>query len=171
MVAIVALAWPTVGCRGWRKDGDTYYAHAIPAKRARKETTYRFGLPGAAWRPLRGLSGVQVAWMRPELGGVIEVHAQCDEQGDSDLQQYTDHLRIDWTEWAVQSQTETRLIDRAALQTVVTGRLDGQPKKLELWVVKRAGCLFDLRYVANPAMFAEGRGDFHAVVDGFDFPL
>lgn len=165
-----ALVVPTA-CRGWRGAGDTYYAHRVPAKRARSEGSFRFGLPGAPWRPLRRLRDVQVAWVHPDQGAVIAVRAQCDDQGDSDLYQYTDHIRIDWTDWVVVKQTETRLVDRAALQTIATGRLDGVAMQLELWVVKRAGCLFDLNYVAPPARFAEGQASFATVVEGFDFPL
>ncbi|MCA9712486.1 MAG: hypothetical protein KDK70_42045 [Myxococcales bacterium] len=157
------------GCAGWQ--GDTYYAHRSPPKRARKETTYRFGDPGSGWQPVRNLKDVQVAWTNRALGGVIELHAQCDDQGDSSLDQYTDHLRIDWTEWTVESQQEERLVDRAALHTVARGQLDGIERRNELWVVKKNGCLFDLRYSANPAHFDAGRGAFADVVAGFRFPV
>lgn len=139
-----------VGCRGWRDEGNTFYAHRLPKKRARKETTYSFGSPGENWRPMRGLEDVQVAWSRPDFGAVITVHAQCDEQGDSSLEQYADHMRIDWTDWEVESQTEERLLDRAALRTIASARLDGRLKRVEMLLSKRAGCLFDLVAVGNP---------------------
>ncbi len=164
---VLALALPA-GCAGWR--GDVYLAHRTPAKLARKETTYRFGNPGPGWQPVRNLKDVQVAWTHRELGAVIEIHAQCDGQGDSSLDQYTDHLRIDWTSWEVESQEQTRLVDRAALRTVVTAELDGVVRRNELWVVKKNGCLFDLHYSASPAGFAGGRADFARVVEGFRFP-
>lgn len=166
---VVALAVGLAGCAGWK--GDTYYAHGAPAKRARKETTYRFGDPGSGWQPVRNLEDVQVAWTNAELGGVIELHAQCDQQGDSSLDEYTDHLRIDWTHWEVESQEATRLLDRAALHTVVTAGLDGILRRNELWVVKKNGCLFDLRYSADPERFEQGRGAFAQVVKDFRFPI
>ncbi len=167
---LLGLVVPAAGCRGWRDAGDTYYAHRLPKKRARKEATFAFGMPGEGWRPLRKVEGVQVGWMRPELRGIIGVNVQCDEQGDSSLVQYTDHLRIDWTDWKVLEQTDQRLIERAALRTVATGRLDGVPMQLELWVVKRAGCLFDFTYVAAPDRFAQGQPQFAKVVGGFRYP-
>lgn len=164
----LALALPA-GCSGWR--GSTYFAHRVPSKLARKETTYRFGDPGPGWTPVRNLKDVQVAWTHRDLGGVIEIHAQCDDQGDSSLDQYTDHLRIDWDHWEVESQEQDRLIDRAALHTVVTAALDGVVRRNELWVVKKNGCLFDLRYSASPARFEEGRAAFADVLRGFRFPI
>jgi len=159
----------TAGCAGWR--GDTYYAHRSPPKIARKEITFRFGDPGPGWQPVRNLKNVQVAWIHRDLGGAIEIHAQCDDQGDSSLDQYTDHLRIDWTSWDVESQEQTRLLGRAALHTVVTAELDGVPRRNELWVVKKNGCLFDLRYSAAPEHFEAGRAAFAEVVAGLRFPV
>lgn len=157
------------GCAGWR--GDTYYAHRLPLARAEKEATYRFGLPGAGWQPVRNLKDTQVAWTNASIGGVIELHAQCDEQGDSSLDQYTDHLRIDWTAWEVEFQQSTRLVDRAALHTIVRAELDGIVRRNEFWVVKKNGCLFDLRYSAAPDGFSQGQPAFAEVVRGFAFPL
>lgn len=148
-----------------------YIAHRSPPKLARKEATYRFGRPGAGWTPVRNMEDVQVAWVAPEIGGVIELHAQCDDQGDSSLEQYVDHLRIDWTGWTVISQQPTRLVDRAALHTEVLAELDGVPRRNDLWVVKKNGCLFDLRYSATPAQYDEGKDAFADVLAGFAFPV
>ncbi len=119
---------------------------------------------------MRNLKDVQVAWVHNDLG-VIELHAQCDDQGDSTLDQYTDHMRIDWTAWKVDSQEQTKLLGRAALHTVVTAELDGVARRNEMWVVKKNGCLFDLRYSASPTQFERGRKDFAKVVAGFRFPV
>lgn len=158
------------GCAGWRDQGDTYYAPAT-GKRSKQEATYRFGTPSGDWRPLRKMDDVQVAWIDPGIVGVIELHAQCDEQGDSSLAQYTDHLRIDWSEWKVVSQEEAKLIGRTALHTTVDADLDGIKRRHELWVVKKNGCLFDLRYSADPARFDQGKAEFARVVSGFAFPV
>lgn len=136
-----------------------------------REASYRFGLPGPGWQPIEGLDEVQVAWVREDLGAVIDIHGQCDEHGDSSLQQYTDHLRIDWTDWEVLEQEDFELVGRVAVRTVAEGRLDGVERRNEFVVVKKNGCIFDLRYSARPETFAEGRGDFQAVVAGFEFPL
>ncbi len=119
------------------------------------------------------MDGIQVAWINRSLDGVgvIELHAQCNEQGDSSLEQYTDHLRIDWDGWTVVEQESIQMGGRAALRTVVDAQLDGIARRNELWVVKKNGCLFDLRYSAGVRDFDAGRGDFAAVAQGFAFPL
>jgi hypothetical protein len=140
-------------------------------KRSRFEATYRFGLPGEGWAPARRLQDVQVAWRNASIQGVIGIHSQCEEHGDSSLEEFTDHLRIDWTNWRVVEQENTRLIGRAALRTVVVAELDGMEFAHEIVVVKKDGCLFDLRYSAPPESFPRGRAAFARVVAGFEFPV
>ncbi len=164
MPALLAAAFLTAGCHGWREG--TYRA-----PRGSGAATYAFGDPGDGWRPVRDVKGVQVAWVHDGLVGFIDIFSQCGEQGDSSLHQYTDHLRIDWTNWKVLEQREERLVGRAALRTIVEGELDGIPRRSELLVVKKNGCLFDLRYSASPEKFEEGRSAFARVVEGFGFPL
>ncbi len=166
--ALVLLVLAT-GCRGWQ--GNTYYAHRLPKKRADKEATYSFGDPGAGWRPLRKVEDVQVAWVHDQLNAAIELHVQCDGQGDSSLDEYTDHLRIDWTHWDIKAETDETFLGRAALRTVVQARLDGVPMMLEILVAKKDGCLFDLHYTARPESYEAGRGAFVAVTNGFVFPV
>lgn len=163
----MALLTVLGGCGGWK--GNTYRAHSAPGARA--EATYAFGAPPSEWREVRDLGEVQVAWVRPDIAGAIELRAQCEEQGDSSLQQYTDHLRIDWTVWTVVEQRDERLLGRAALRTIVDAEIDGVRRRNELLVVKKNGCLFDLRYSASPSGFSAGRPAFEAVVAGFRYPI
>lgn len=171
--ALSSLVVATFGCAGWRDHGDTYYKHRLPLKRARTEATYRFGTPSNEWRPVREEDvgkGMQVAWIHPQTVAMIQLHAQCGEHGDSSLDQYVDHLRIDWTDWNIVEQEAGRLVGRDALRTLVDAELDGIARRNEVWVVKKNGCIFDLIYSAPPDDFTAGRADFQRVVEGFQFP-
>jgi hypothetical protein len=170
LCAFSAAFCALVACCGWSGTGNTYRAPSV-GKRSRFEATYRFGLPGQGWKPAAGGKGVQVAWRSAEVRGVIGIHSQCEEHGDSSLDQFTDHLRIDWTRWKVISEREERLVGRAALRSIVEAELDGVKFKHELVIVKKSGCLFDLRYSARPESFERGRAAFQRVVAGFEFPV
>lgn len=159
------------GCRGGWDRGHLYVQRWKPAWRGQyKEATYRVGDPGADWRP-HAEKGAQVAWRNRRAPGVIQVRSQCQEHGDSSLEQFTDHLRIDFDAWSVVEQRFVTLVDREAVRTTVDARLDGVPVKLELVVLKKNGCLFDLSYVAVPSSFAPGLPAFERVVQGFSFPV
>lgn len=155
------------GCSGWVGHGDTYYK----GRKSRHEATYRFGLPGPGWQPL-SQKGAQVAWYHEGFGAAIVLDSQCDMHGDSSLEQFTDHLRIDFREWEVQSQEHVTLVQRDAVHTVVLASIDGVIKtQMEIYVVKKNGCLFDLEYIAPPRNFEAGRADFARVVGGFTYPI
>ena len=56
---------------------------------------------------------------------------------------------------------------REARHVVVRARLDGVPRTIELYVMKKDGCVYDLGYVAPPDRYESGRGAFDAFVRGF----
>ncbi len=157
-------------CGGWRGHGDTYYKRWERGK-IDHEATYRFGSPGDGWQPL-DQKGRQVAWFNKSLDAAILLESQCESHGDSSLEQFTDHLRIDFRQWEIKSQEVTKLVDRDALHTIVVASIDGGVQtQMELYVTKKNGCLFDLEYVAAPASFEAGRAAFARVVAGFEYPI
>ena len=60
-----------------------------------------------------------------------------------------------------------RLDGRDALVQRWDGALDGVGVKVGAMVTKKNDCLYDVLYVAPPARFDEGWGDFVAAVQGF----
>jgi hypothetical protein len=170
VVIPVLAAMVMTGCGGWVGHGNTYYQRweRGPVKH---EATYRFGMPGDAWAPLKQ-KGTQVGWYNEGLDAAILLEVQCESHGDSSLEQFTDHLRIDFRQWEVKSQEPVMLADRDAIHTVVLASIDGGPQTmLDLYVTKKNGCLFDLEYIAPPVSFERGRADFARVVAGFEFPI
>ena len=156
-------------CGGWKGYGDTYYSRW--ERGVRHEATYSFGMPGDGWSPMKD-KGVQVAWYHADLDAAILLDSQCERHGDSTLEAFTDHLRIDFRDWTLQSQETLQMNGRDAVHSVVKASIDGGAETmLELYVTKKNGCLFDLEYVAPPDSFAAGRAAFAKVVAGFTFPI
>ena len=159
-------------CGGWRNYGDTYYARK-PLRKSKvgHEATYSFGMPPKDWRPAKE-KGAQVLWTHKSMPAVIHLDAQCEMHGDSSLESFTDHLRIDFREWQVLSKEHFTLADRDAVRTVVLAEIDGVVKtQMELVVFKKNGCLFDLQYIAAPDVFDRGRAAFQQVIADFKFPI
>jgi hypothetical protein len=175
------------GCaRGIR--GEIYVPPYQPIwKGQNKLPSYRVGLPGGGWEPMSG-EGLQAAWHHTTDPAVIQVRGECEEHGDSDLEDFTDHQRIDYAAWKIieeptgeidaegrprvrPMQYYTTLADREALRTTVLANLDGVEVMIEYVVVKKDGCLFDLTYIAKPRDFASHTGEFQTVIDGFEYPV
>jgi len=131
------------------------------------DVCYRVGALDDTWR-LVHQEGTSAGWYSKPIGGVIEANATCrDDAEASPLTSLTQQLLIGYTEVHVESQERVPLDRREALRTRVTAKLDGVPVTLDLYVLKRNGCIFDLSYAAPPGEFARGSDDFQRFVDGF----
>lgn len=171
-VTLAGISACLPGCGGWRGHGDTYYAHWTRRGKVNHEATYSFAHPPASeWRPAKE-KGAQVLWVHRSLPALIHLGSQCEMHGDSSLESFTDHLRIDFREWKILSQEATTMAGRDAVRTVVLAEIDGEVQtKLDLVVFKKNGCLFDLQYMASPSAFERGRPAFNQVIAGFKFPV
>lgn len=131
------------------------------------DVCYRIPALGERWR-LVHQEGASVGYFRADAGAVIEANATCRDDADAaPLAALTRQLLIGYTDRRVESQATVPLDAREALHTVVEAKLDGVPVKLDLYVMKRNGCIFDLSYAAPPDAFARSSDDFVRFVGGF----
>lgn len=128
---------------------------------------YRVGELGPGWR-LVHQEGAAVGFYNDAVGAVIEANATCrDDAEAAPLGALTRQLFIGYTDRHIESQKTVPFAEREALHTRATAKLDGVPMALDVWVLKRNGCIFDLSYAAPPALAPRGEDDFRRFVDGF----
>src|SRR5581483_10333972 len=126
----------------------------------RGKACYRVGELDSSWQ-LVHREGAAIGFYSAQTGGVIEANATCRDDADAaPLDVLTHHLLIGYTDRKVIEQRSVELARRQALHTRVAARLDGVPVLLDLYVLKRNGCIFDLSYAAPPARAAEGEPAF-----------
>ena len=105
---------------------------------------YRVGALPDGWRMVHQ-EGASVGFFSEAAGAIIEANATCRDDADAaPLGALTRQLLIGYTERAIESQKTVPLDAREALRTRVTAKLDGVPMTLDLYVMKRDGCIFDL---------------------------
>jgi hypothetical protein len=132
-----------------------------------KKMCYRVGPLGGDWR-LVHQEGAAVGFYSDSIGGVVEANATCrDDAEAAPLEALTRQLLIGYTDRAVIEKRLEQVDRREALHTLAEARIDGVPVLLNLYVLKRNGCVFDLSYVAPPGRYRRGEGDFARFVDGF----
>ena len=127
---------------------------------------YVFGPVDPSWRRI-DVPGNDVAWFDPDTRGTIHVDHTCERTMDTPLVALVQHLLIGFTAREVVSEETIPFDGREARHVVMRARLDGVPRALELYVLKKDGCVFDLGYVAPPARFEQGRARFDSFVRGF----
>lgn len=129
---------------------------------------YRVDAPAGGWEFV-SFSGNDLAWGRPS-GEVIAVNSECEDHGDPSLAVLTNHLLIGFEDRVVRERETLRISDRGALRTRLTASLDGVPVEMELTVLKKDGCVYDLTYLAPPDRFEEHLPTYRKVVESFDAP-
>lgn len=140
-----------------RVDGSAVEAGAL---------AYEIGPVAPSWRRVR-VDDNDLAWFDPDTASLVHVDHTCERTQDTPLPALVQHLLLGFTQ-RVFSLEETVPFDRReARHVVLEARLDGVPRSIELWVMKKDGCVFDLGLVAPPARFAQARVAFDAFVRGF----
>jgi hypothetical protein len=157
LLAAALLGTATAGCASGSFEGGVY---------RQGEIAYRVGALGFAWRRVR-VEGGQLAFHH-DKGGTISAIATCaGPDHDAPLDVLTNHLLIGIDQRVEVGRAPATLDGRAALRTRVDGTLDGVPVTLDLVVVKRDGCVYDLQLVTGPTAYDSRRPDFDQFVNGF----
>ena len=126
---------------------------------------FRVAAPGAGWRLVPG--GGDAAFLNDATLATMAASASCGERGDPPLRVLLNHLVIGFTQKKVLSEELVPLDGREALRATLAARLDGIPRRLLLYVMKKDGCVYDLQYGAPDAAFDAGLPAFEAFVKGF----
>ncbi|MBX7194679.1 MAG: hypothetical protein K1X94_21670 [Sandaracinaceae bacterium] len=132
------------------------------------EASYRIGpLPGS-WQRLTVEDQNDLAWRSEALASVVQVNATCDPASDIPLPTLTNHLLMGFTEREITTEELVAMDGREALRTRVVARLDGVPRELLLYVMKKDDCVYDLALVGPPgASFERALLEFEPFVAGF----
>jgi hypothetical protein len=159
---LVLLLFAVVGCAHTPRGRYDAEARRLCAG----DVCYRVGeLPG--WRVVRQ-KGTEIAFFDESRSAIAQANATCRQDSEvASLNVLTRHLLIGYTDVQVRHEEKVPLAAREALHTVLDARLDGVPVVLDLYVLKRNGCIFDLSLAAPPDRYSSASGDFARFVNGF----
>jgi hypothetical protein len=132
---------------------------------ARGNVWYQVGALPATWQPFHA-KGSEVAFHN-RSGGTVAASAQCPSKDDVPLDVLTNHLLFGFEHQVVLGRSELTLDGRQALRTHLRAEFDGVPIELDLIVLKKDGCTYDLQLISAPDQFKARQPDFEAFVRGF----
>lgn len=133
-----------------------------------REASYDIGPLSSEWRRLSVEDQNDLAWHHERLAAIVQVNATCDPASDVPLSALTNHLLAGFTERDVREQELVPMDGREALRTHVVARLDGVPRELLFYVMKKDDCVYDLALLAPVGShFEAARGEFEPFVAGF----
>ena len=126
---------------------------------------YRVGTLPAEWRRIH-VRGADLVF-RHQQGGTLMVSAQCPSSEDAPLEVLVNHLLFDIEHQKEHSRALLTVDGRAALRIQLDGELDGVRIALDLVVLKKDGCAYDLQLATSPQKLAARQPDFEAFLRGF----
>lgn len=157
-VAALAVIALSIGCSGARFDGTTYRGDGF---------AFRVAAPPPTWKRI-DVSHAALAFRDETRDATVAVNGRCGVDGeDVPLASLTQHLFLQFTDREILEQKVTPIDGRDAMNTILLAKLDGVPKKFDVWVLKKDGCVYDFYYIAAPQRFAEGVAEFDRFVQSF----
>jgi hypothetical protein len=162
LVLAASIALAALGalgaCGGASFDGSTYRG---------PDYAFRVGSPPERWRRI-AISRAALAFRDDAADATIAVNGRCGVDGeDVPLASLTAHLFLSFTEREILEQTVVPFDGREAMHSVLLAKLDGVPKKFDVWILKKDGCVYDLYLISPPAQHARAASDFDRFVRGF----
>lgn len=139
-------------------DGTTYHRDGV---------TFRVPAPPASWQRIDA-DGASLAFRDTSASATVMVSGRCGRgEDDVPLPALTQHLFLQFTDREQLAQEVVPFDGREAMHTVTSAKLDGVAKKFDVWVMKKDGCVYDMIFLADPARFDAGVGEFRKFVGGF----
>lgn len=148
MLPLLALDVACLPARGTLA-GDTYRNGPV---------AFRIGRLPAEWQRVQVGDGHLAFHHRH--GGAIMANASCDRRLDLSLELLTGQLLYGIEARRQTARSRLALDGRMALRTQMSGTLDGVPIALDLVVLKKDGCTYDLALAASPRDFGRRQADF-----------
>jgi hypothetical protein len=139
-------------------DGSTYRSGPI---------AFQLGGVPSSWRRLE-VTSASLAWRDEGRGASVLLNARCRKSDeDTPLVALTNHLLMGSTEREFRSQAAEPFDRREALHTRVGAKWDGVPLELDVFVMKKDGCVYDFVYLCPPDQIEAGAVEFESFVHGF----
>lgn len=129
---------------------------------------YRVPLPSPGWT-VAALPEADLVVRWPDGPAAIAIATRCGTPAEGPLPSLERHLFFGLRDQAVAAKAERSVDGVPALQTTLTATLEGEPVEVSAVVLRRAGCVFDLMYVAEPRVFPRHFPAFERLVAGWRF--
>lgn len=128
---------------------------------------FRVGEVPSSWRRVDVTDG-SLAFKDTSNDAAVLVNARCTPgESDAPLVALTNHLLMGSTEREVLSQEVEPFDGREALHSRVSAKWDGVAMALDIFVLKKDGCVYDFVYTTRPAAIEGGAPAFESFVRSF----
>jgi len=126
---------------------------------------YHIGTPGPEFRRVH-VEDNDLAFYNEWLG-TISINSTCKNYEDVPQQALMNQLLFGTRERVYRAEDRVTLDGRGALHNVIDLELDGVPLTLEVFLVSKDGCVYDITRISSRPAFEAGREHLLEFVRGF----
>ena len=118
---------------------------------------------GPEWMPVQ-IKGAEQAWTIPSGGSSMLIDSDCSKRNQNvPLNALTAHLLIGMTDQDWIEQKTIPYENREAMVTTISLKVDGVKQKMQILVLKKEGCVFDIVMSTPEDKFEKHLADFEKV--------
>lgn len=133
----------------------------------RGPVAFQLGPVPGGWRQV-DVTDASVAYRDDAHAASILVNGRCLKPDEgTPLVALTNHLVMGSTARELVSQETEPFDGREAMHTRMRAKWDGVPMALDIFVLKKDGCVYDFVYMGDPASHESGWREFESFVRGF----
>ncbi len=108
-----------------------------------------------------------MAWQNQKSGNTIAVLSECSETHDPTLSDLEEDMSQALTEPKITKTEALTFEGREALRSIIEGKVDGVPVKVDVLTFKKNSCSYTLTYMGRSQGFDKDHQAFENFLKGF----
>ena len=134
-----------------------------------KSTNYKFQEPPAPFKRYEG-SAADRAWQSEKTGNTIAIHSMCQKYDDVKLDLLADNILAGVDNLNILQREKLKFDGREAERILADGKTDGIPVSVDILVLKKNNCTYDLVYAGRKSNFQRESSYFADFIKRFTAP-
>ena len=132
----------------------------------KKSENYQIGKLPDYWEPIKDTLADTSYWSK-KTGATILINSLCEKYGSASLFVLTQNILRGIDDLNTEVEEEIMLVERKALHTVATGKIDGVSIKTNIYVMRKDYCIYDFTYQVQAESYSKDVKDFEDLVKSF----
>ena len=118
------------------------------------------------WKEL-DVDYLDLVFYNTKNNAVIYINGKCKGSSDAPLTILRTHLLIGFKGKKIIKSEDLSIEDRKALHSIILASLDGVKRKIDYYIFKKNGCLYDLVLISPINTFDKNQKEFNKIVKNF----
>ena len=131
-----------------------------------RELKYKIGKLSDNWKKL-DVNYLNLVFYNTKNNAVIYVNGKCKGSSDAPLTILRTHLLIGFKHKKILKSEKLKIENREALHSIILAELDGVKRKIDYYIFKKNGCLYDFVLISTIDDFYENQKEFENMIKKF----